>query len=666
MEFDAEKLREDQQKPVANSLAFCWDELVSNLMRSLQDLASYKGVPPEVCLRLGDEEMMIHGVLLAALSSWWRKRLDPLLQQDTLIIHNITVDIQLTHGVLYATRSLLYSGSMTVSSSLLEQVQSVTRSLNLDNHELSYSVCSNGMYLVQWTGFEEHLLRALQYMCCNQQCTDVAVVVNGHIIKAHKLILGASSPILNSAFQEDRRIRIIHLPDIKVKIAQSLITYMYFGKTCVQKDMLVDFHKLCGAFQVESLQELTKRFAAKVTGSSDKKPKSHVTIHARVRPEAKDLWGRLQQYYTVGRNADLMLVVEDKRMLAHKTLFSAICPPIHELLVQELSNEHALVMITSMNHSLWEGILNIMYRGSCTIVGTAISTVFSYIDLSLFDIEVNEVKPAQNCLQEDKNNQNPTLINQRLSFLKQSLGVPSFKNNRKLNVKKRKSLSQSEKVRDEASSSKQIQNGKRIRSQNASLEDQDSIHNMIEDIKLLNDAATCSKEILMSTEPEPKTCKEKGNPLPSSTTESSFLEQNASWEGEEEKLQGTVSDEIFPKFRRDKSYSCMECGATFPSLLTLTVHSQSSHTTEATLETCEHCGKSFIQIKEIREHKNTNLGNQPMSCEQCAKSIIQGGLMHQHYKTNEEEKQVEVHERSLGCPHCSEIFSSQKSSGRPH
>lgn len=81
MEIDAEKLSESQQKPVTNSLAFCWNELVSNLMRSLQDLASYKGVPPEVCLRLGDEEMMMHGVLLAALSSWWRKRLDPLLQQ---------------------------------------------------------------------------------------------------------------------------------------------------------------------------------------------------------------------------------------------------------------------------------------------------------------------------------------------------------------------------------------------------------------------------------------------------------------------------------------------------------------------------------------------------------------------------------------------------------
>lgn len=81
MEVDAEKSNEGQQKPVTNSLAFCWSELVSNLMRSLQDLASYKGVPPEVYLRLGDEEMMVHGALLAALSSWWRKRLDPLLQQ---------------------------------------------------------------------------------------------------------------------------------------------------------------------------------------------------------------------------------------------------------------------------------------------------------------------------------------------------------------------------------------------------------------------------------------------------------------------------------------------------------------------------------------------------------------------------------------------------------
>lgn len=371
---------------------------------------------------------------------------------------------------------------MTVSSSLLEQVQSVTRSLNLDNHELSYSVCSNGMYSVQWTGFKEHLVRALQYMCCHQQCTDVAVVVNGHIIKAHKLILGAASPVLNSAFQEDQRIRIIHLPDVKVKIAQSLITYMYFGKTCVQKDMLLEFHKLCGAFQVESLQELTKKFAAKVSGSSDKRPKSQVTIHARVRPEAKDLWARLQQYYTVGRNADLMLVVENKRMLAHKTLFSAICPPIHELLVQELSNEHALVIITSMNHSLWEGILNIMYRGFCTIVCTAISTVFSYIDLSLFDIEVNEVKQTLKCQQADKNNQNPTLINQRLSLLKQTLKETSFENN-KLSVKKRKSVSQSEKAMDDASSSKQSQNAKKTRRHNARLEDQESVsisHNLFQ------------------------------------------------------------------------------------------------------------------------------------------------------------------------------------------
>lgn len=81
MEVDSEKSSERQQKSVSKSLVFCWDELISNLMRSLQDLASYKGVPPEVCLRLGEEEMMLHAVLLAALSSWWRKRLDPLLQQ---------------------------------------------------------------------------------------------------------------------------------------------------------------------------------------------------------------------------------------------------------------------------------------------------------------------------------------------------------------------------------------------------------------------------------------------------------------------------------------------------------------------------------------------------------------------------------------------------------
>lgn len=393
--------------------------------------------------------------------------------QDTLIIHNITVDFQPADGVLYATRSLLYSGCMTIASSLLEQVQRVTRSLNLDSHELTYSLCSNGMYSVKWKGFREHLLKALQYMCCNQLCTDVAVVVNGYIIKAHKLVLGASSPVLNSAFQEDRRIRIIHLPGIKVKIAQSLITYMYFGKTSVQKDMLVEFHKLCGVFEVESLQELTKRFAEKVSGNSEKGPEPRVTIHARVRPEAKDLWGRLQQYYTVGRNADLMLIVENKIMLAHKTLCSAICPPIHELLVQEFSNEHALVMIANMNHSLWEGILNIMYRGSCTIVGTAISTVFSYIDLSLFDIEVNEVQPPPKCQEEYKNPgyQIPSLINQRLS-----LDESSVVDDKELNVKKRrKSASHSEKAMDDIFASKQNANGKRVSRLNASFEDQDSV-----------------------------------------------------------------------------------------------------------------------------------------------------------------------------------------------
>lgn len=303
-------------------------------------------------------------------------------------MHHIVVDIQVKLELLSTLKSLLYCGS-AISSVPSSEVMNVARALDLDHTEFLHSCYNNDLHTICWKGFHDRLTETLQFMCVHQLCTDVSILVDGHIIKAHKLILSACSSVLKDTFQENGRIGIIHMPNIGVMNAHSLITYMYYGEAVVMETHLTAFHKLCSSLEVMSLKEATE-CSQQEYEAFNKEQTDCLKLKAQIKSSFESVWGRLRQLYHDERKTDLTFLVEKKRLSANKALLSAASPLIYEMLAQELTREHSLILITDMNYKAMQGLLDMIYNGSCTLAHSSVAVLCSYFDRSIIDIESSE------------------------------------------------------------------------------------------------------------------------------------------------------------------------------------------------------------------------------------------------------------------------------------
>nr|XP_029515468.1 gastrula zinc finger protein xLCGF3.1-like [Oncorhynchus nerka] len=92
-----------------------------------------------------------------------------------------------------------------------------------------------------------------------------------------------------------------------------------------------------------------------------------------------------------------------------------------------------------------------------------------------------------------------------------------------------------------------------------------------------------------------------------------------------------------------KPFSCPHCGKSFPQLRNLKDHQKYHHTGKAF--TCSQCGKGFVFMCHLRVHMQCHTGEGPFSCSQCGKSFsLQSGL----------EKHWVLHtaERPYNCTDC--------------
>ncbi|KAG7153787.1 Myoneurin-like 4, partial [Homarus americanus] len=377
-----------KDSPVKSTLMFHWDELSSNLMQALQGMGvSHKGTccgpQPEVHIRIG-EEMTVHATLLAALSSSWREYLNTVMNQ-----------------------SLIYCGSATSPFPLLKEVMAVVRALDLDNTQYIHSSYKNNVHTLYWKGYEKMLIKAFQFMCSYQLCTDVSLLVDKHIIRAHKLILSACSSVLQETFQENGRIGMIHLPSVNMMNAQNLITYMYYGEATVMESHLLAFHKLCSSLEVKSLMKATKRYIHQESQMESEEQFDYLKLQAHIKSSSESVWSRLRQLYDGEKKADVTFLVEKKRLSAHKALLCAASPVIHDIIAQEPTGEHSLIVMIDANHKFIEGFLEMVYNGCCSLVHRSGTVICSYFDRTVFHIEYSQDKipintEADHVLQEEE------------------------------------------------------------------------------------------------------------------------------------------------------------------------------------------------------------------------------------------------------------------------
>nr|ACO11836.1 Broad-complex core protein isoform 6 [Lepeophtheirus salmonis] len=106
-----------------------------------------------------------------------------------------------------------------------------------------------------WNGYESNFKKGFFNLRQNEELFDVTLISGSKMIKAHKVILSACSPVFRSIigsapFQTHP---LIYLRGINFNHLELLISFMYYGEVSVIQEELEDFISVAEEFQFEGL-----------------------------------------------------------------------------------------------------------------------------------------------------------------------------------------------------------------------------------------------------------------------------------------------------------------------------------------------------------------------------------------------------------------------------
>ena len=111
------------------------------------------------------------------------------------------------------------------------------------------------MFNLAWVDFELFTSDSYKDLLNNQTFVDVTLATeDDQQIKAHKVVLSASSPVLKSILEKHpHQHPLIYLSGINYDELRPIIDFMYVGKTQVSQDMLNTFMGAAAKFKVKGL-----------------------------------------------------------------------------------------------------------------------------------------------------------------------------------------------------------------------------------------------------------------------------------------------------------------------------------------------------------------------------------------------------------------------------
>ena len=112
-------------------------------------------------------------------------------------------------------------------------------------------------YRLKWNGFHSNLSEIFEKMLINENLVDCTVACDGASIKAHKLILSASSPYFHTLFLSNPcKHPIIILKDVKFSDLKSIIDFIYRGEVNVPQIQLTSLLKTAETLKIRGLTEV--------------------------------------------------------------------------------------------------------------------------------------------------------------------------------------------------------------------------------------------------------------------------------------------------------------------------------------------------------------------------------------------------------------------------
>ena len=147
---------------------------------------------------------------------------------------------------------------------------------------------------VQWNDFTENVKTAFGNLKEDTNFTDVTLVCeDGNQIRAHKVVLAASSPTLQNVLKRSHHHQpLIYMRGLKSEDLSAMIDFLYSGEANVLQDNLNSFLALADELQLKGLTGQDRMPQQVVTTSENVKQlfkgASKISKHRKSKTEAED------------------------------------------------------------------------------------------------------------------------------------------------------------------------------------------------------------------------------------------------------------------------------------------------------------------------------------------------------------------------------------------
>lgn len=118
-------------------------------------------------------------------------------------------------------------------------------------------VAATQQFCLKWNNHTTNLIKTFGDMVSNETFADVTLACDGHLLKAHKIVLSACSNYFKEVFLATPcKHPVVILKDIKVEDLKAIIDFMYRGEVNVSQNQLGNLLRTAEVLRVKGLTEV--------------------------------------------------------------------------------------------------------------------------------------------------------------------------------------------------------------------------------------------------------------------------------------------------------------------------------------------------------------------------------------------------------------------------
>ncbi|KAG8192297.1 hypothetical protein JTE90_002120 [Oedothorax gibbosus] len=290
-------------------------------------------------LKVGDEELKVHKLILCARSSVFNTMLNCDMKENRTNCLEIT-DFDTSIVNLKTMIHYIYCGQVQdFSPELSIKLYSIADKYNLQDLK---DICVE--YILE---NPDSLMDDLQHMYTSQMFSDFTLKVGDEELKVHKLILCARSSVFNTMLNcdmKENRNNCLEITDFDTSIVKTMIHYIYCGHVQdFSPELSIKLYSIADKYNLQDLKDICVEYILENPDS---------------------LMDDLQHMYTSQMFSDFTLKVFDEELKVHKLILCARSSIFNTMLNCDMKeNRTNCLEITDFDTSIVKTMIHYIYCG---------------------------------------------------------------------------------------------------------------------------------------------------------------------------------------------------------------------------------------------------------------------------------------------------------------